>query len=101
MAEQPETPPLAVLHTVIIARWAAFALFMPRLAPPPFGGNAFGAFIGDDMMQVFAPTKLARRAIGDRGEASVACGQSFCGWPDCAAHSTTARSGIWLLRSSK
>ena len=63
MAEQPEAPPLAVLYAVIIARWAAFALFMPRLAPPPFGGNAFGAFISDNMMQAFAPAELARRAV--------------------------------------
>ena len=41
---------------------------MPRLAPPPFGGNAFGAFISDNMMQAFAPAELARRAIGDRGQ---------------------------------
>src|SRR3546814_17097485 len=59
VAEEPESAALRILDAVIIARQPAIVA-----APPPFGGDALGAFVAAPRVRLPAPAELVRRAVG-------------------------------------
>lgn len=58
---QPKSTPLHIFGAKIVAGEGFF------FAPPPFGGYAFGAFDGGDVMQDAAPAEAQRRAVRHAG----------------------------------
>src|SRR3546814_6224355 len=63
VAEEPESAALRILDAVIIARQPAIVA-----APPPFGGDALGAFVAAHRVRLPAPAELVRRAVGHLGD---------------------------------
>src|SRR3546814_8196135 len=60
---EPEAATLGILDAVIVARQPAIVA-----AAPPFGGDAFGAFVAANRMRLPAPAELVRRAVGYLGD---------------------------------
>jgi hypothetical protein len=66
VAEKPVSAAFAILHAEIVAGEATGVLataLMPFAPPPPFRGDPFRPFMGNDIMRCTPPAEAAGRAV--------------------------------------